>query len=118
MAVGVKLTGPYVPSPLTVTVVVNATVVQLFGPYAVKMMVPSAGAPSVVGLIAGVPGWFAVPVSVAVSVIRLPSTTSGPAVVASAGVTGVTVKHSFTPVSSASGTPVGGVVAWKCADQQ
>src|SRR6266498_4813091 len=115
MAVGVKLTGPYVPSPLTVTVVVNATVVQLFGPYAVKMMVPSAGAPSVVGLIAGVPGWFAVPVSVAVSLIGLPSWTGpAPALVASCGVTGVTVKHSFTPSSVPPGTPVVSEVNTAC----
>ena len=73
-AVGVKLTGPYVPSPLTGTAAeVNATVVQLFGPYAVNVIVPSAGPPAVVGLITGVPGWLAVPDSVAVSLIGLPS---------------------------------------------
>jgi hypothetical protein len=75
-----------------------------------------AAAPAVVGLIAGVPGWFDVPLRAAVSVTGLPSTTSGPAVVGSAGVTGVTVKHSFTPLSFESGTPV--VVEVKCADQQ
>jgi hypothetical protein len=106
-----------VPSPLTATAVeVNATVVQLFGPSRVKVMLQPAGLPAVVGLIAGVPGRFAVPLSAAVSVIGLPSNTSGPAVVANCGVTGVTVKHPLAPLSSASGTPV--VADVKCADQQ
>ena len=75
-AVGVKLTGPYVPSPVMVTEVgPNATVVQLFGPKAVKVIMPPAGLPAVVGLMTGVPGWLAVPVMVAVSLIALPSWT-------------------------------------------
>ena len=50
-------------------------------------MVPPGPTPSV-------PGCFAVPVSVAVSVIGFPSVTSAPAVVVSVGCTGLIVKHS------------------------
>src|SRR5215468_5215915 len=104
--VGVKLTGPYVPSPLTARVVVNATVLQSFGPKAVKVMVPPAGPPAVVGLITGVPGSFAVPVSVAVSLMGLPSRTGpAPALVASVGFTGFTVKHSPDDPSEPGATP-------------
>src|SRR5215468_8246297 len=105
--VGVKLAGPYVLSPLTATGdEVNATVVQLFGPKAVKVMVPPAGPPAVVGLITGVPGLFAVPVSVAVSVIGLPRVTGpAPAMVVSVGVAGFTTKHSVADPSVPLGTP-------------
>ena len=104
--------------PLTVTGEdVKATVVQLFGPYAVKVIVPPAGPPAVVGLIAGVPGLFAVRPRVALSLIALPSTTGpAPACVDSDGVTGAIVKHSLVVSSSASGTPE--VDDVKCADQQ
>src|SRR5262245_56965177 len=120
MASGVKLTGPYVPSPLTGTAcgfepVPVAGVLQSFF-NRVKVIVPPAGAPVVVGLIAGVRGWFDVPLGAAVSGRGWPRTTSGPAVVGNAGVTGVTVKHSFRPLSLESGTPF--VVEAKCADQQ
>jgi len=39
-AVGVNAPEPYAPSPLTVTVLVPATVVQLFGPKTVNVIVP------------------------------------------------------------------------------
>src|SRR2546426_2418024 len=91
----------------------NATVVQSFGPRAVKVIMPPAGLPAVVGLMTGVPGWFAVPVMVAVSLIALPSWTGPEAWVLRFGVTGVTTKHSLVLVglmfgsgSEASGTPV------------
>src|SRR5512133_2137570 len=84
-ASGVKLTGPYVPSPSTVTdcglvPVPVAFVVQSFLS-SVKVIVPPAFAPGVVGSIAGVPGWCDVPLRAAVSVTGLPKTTSSPAVV-------------------------------------
>ena len=72
---GAKLPEPYEPLPVTVTVFVYATVVQLFGPYAVKVMLPPAGPPAVVGLMTGLPGLFAVPPSDAVSLIEPPSCT-------------------------------------------
>ena len=52
-----------------------------------------------------VPGWKAVPMRVAVSVIGLPKITSAPADVVSAGVTGSTSKHSPSELSVASSTP-------------
>ena len=94
----------------------NATVVQLFGPKAVKVIMPPAGLPAVVGLMTGVPGWLAVPVMVAVSLIALPSWTGPLAWVVSVGVTGFTVKHSLARLSDPSGTPF---VMWtKSARQQ
>ncbi len=101
-------------SPVTVTVcgllpVPVAGVVQLFGPKSLNVIVPPAGAPATDGLIAGVPGWFAVPLRVAVSVTGCPRRTGpGPAVVIKVGVTGLTVKHSLglVPLSCASGTLV------------
>src|SRR2546425_9669819 len=104
------------PSPLTVRVSEKAMVVQLFGPKAVKLIVPPAAAPGVVGLMTGVPGSLAVPVNVAVSPIACPSWTGPDACVVSFGVTGVTVKHSVALLSEAFGTPV--VVDVKSPRQQ
>ena len=71
---------------------------------------PPAGPPAVVGLITGVPGLFAVPVSVALSLIVPPSWIGPLACVVSVGVTGLTAKHSGfglpLPASLAFGTPV------------
>src|SRR5215212_267637 len=71
------------------------------------MIVPPAGSPF---------GLVAVPVSVAVSEIGLPSVTSSPALVARFGVTGFTVKHSVVDPSEPGGTPV--VSEVKSARQQ
>src|SRR5688572_9493884 len=78
-------------------------------------MVPPAAAPPVTGLIDGyvvlgppVPGWLAVPVRNALSLIVLPRThgvAEQLASVDSVGVTGATVKHSLVPSSSAGETP-------------
>ena len=79
---------------------------QLFGPYSVKVIVPPAAAPAVpVRLITGSAGCVAVPPSMAESVTGLPRLTSAPAVVARVGVTGLTVKHSFTFESLEPGMP-------------
>src|SRR5438309_2191444 len=97
-----------------------ATVVQLSGPNAVQLIVPPAGPPTVVGLITGLPGWLAVPRSVAVSLIAWPSVTPALACVVSVGCTGVTLKHSVRLVvllgSDEFGTPV--VVEVKLPRQQ
>jgi hypothetical protein len=109
-ALGEKLV-VYCPSPLTFTAVgPKATVVQLLGPYAVKVMVPFARLPAVVGVMTGVPGSLAVPLSVAVSVMvagRLVLAGGVPTIVAdvtSVGVTGRTVKHSVALLSEDFGT--------------
>ena len=94
------------PSPLTVNALeVKATVLQSFGPRSVKVIVPPARAPAVVGLMTGVPGWFAVPERLAVSVTGCPrSTELAPAAVPKVGVTGVTLKHSLVLVEPAAGS--------------
>src|SRR5438309_65239 len=91
----------YVPLPMTVTAAdVVASVVQSSGPYSLKVIVPPAAAPAVpVVLMTGLAGWVAVPLSVAESLTVLPSGTPAPAVVASVGVTGLTVKHSVADES-------------------
>ena len=104
-----KLTGPYEPSPLTLTVcgfvpVPVASVVQVASLYSQNVIVPVASPPSVVGLIEPasalpvgppVPGLCAVPVSVAVSVTGWPKSTGpAPAIVEIVGLTGLTRKHS------------------------
>src|SRR6185436_1971746 len=98
----------YVLFPLTATVGdVYASVVQSSGPYSLKVMVPPAAAPPVpVRLMTGSAGWVAVPPSVAESVTALPRRTSAPAVVASVGVTGFTVKHSDALESLDPGMPL------------
>src|SRR5262249_31996714 len=88
-----------------------ARVLQLSGPKTFQVIEPPAAAPGVIGLITGLPGWFAVPVIVAVSLIELPSVTVPLATcVVSCGVTGFTVKHSVvlvvSPGSAAFGHPV------------
>jgi len=108
---GEKLPDGYDPLPFTFTVAVNATVVQLLGPNAVNVMVPFAGLPAVVGLMTGVPGSLAVPLSVAVSEIvagRFVVFDGVPtidAAVARVGVTGATLKHSAVLLSLEPGTP-------------
>ena len=89
------------PFPLTgvVRVATSGPQLPVAGPNRVNVIVPLAGV-RVAGLGATVSmmlavGFGAVPVSDAVSVTGLPNVTSGPAVVDSAGVTGLTVKHSF-----------------------
>ena len=73
-------------------------------------MVPFAGLPVVVGLITGLPGSLAVPLSEAVSLIvagRFVLFDGVPAIVAdvaSVGVTGVTLKHSLVLVEPAAGS--------------
>ena len=70
------------------------------------MIVPSAGAPAVVGLMTGLPGWFAVLARSAVSVTGFPKSTGpDPAWVTSVGCLGVTLKHSPPVASVAFGTP-------------
>jgi hypothetical protein len=98
----------YVPFPLTATGVdVYARVVQLPGPYSLKVIVPPAAAPAApVRLITGFAGWVAAPLNAAESVTALPSDTPGPAVVANVGVTGVTVKHSVAEESAEVGIPL------------
>ena len=72
-----------------------------------KVMVPPAGAPAApVRLMTGLAGCVAVPDSSAESETALPSVTSGPAVVARAGVTGLTVKHSPALESLEPGIPL------------
>jgi hypothetical protein len=106
----VKLPELYGPSPLTFTVDVKALVLQSFGPKAVKVIEPCATFPAVVGLMTGVPGSLAVPVSVAVSLIvagTLVVPDGVPVIVArveSVGVTGVTLKHSLVLVEPAAGS--------------
>ena len=97
----------YVPLPLTGTAAdVYASVVQLPGPYSLKVMVPDAAAPPVpVRLMTGSAGWVAVPLSAAESVTAVPSVTPGPAVVDKVGVTGVTMKHSVADESLELGIP-------------
>jgi len=74
------------------------------GPYSENVIVPPAAACAVELIEPSpsppVPGWLAVPVSVAVSSIGFPSTTDGVALVLIVGVTGLTVKHSVTVVVS------------------
>ena len=81
----------FAPVPVSTQTAVDVAV----GPYSLNVMVPPAGPPAVVGLMTGVPGWFAVPVRCALSVIDAPGDTvaTGTLVVIS-GVTGLTVKHS------------------------
>ena len=57
-------------------------------------------------MMTGLAGWVAVPPRVAESVTALPSVTSAPAVVASVGVTGLTVKHSVADESLEPGMPL------------
>ncbi len=57
-------------------------------------------------LTTGVPGLLAVPLRFTLSEICPPSTIGGDASVGTAGVTGVTVKHSVAEASLASGMPV------------
>jgi hypothetical protein len=108
--VAVKVPELYGPSPLTFTVDVKALVMQSFGPKAVKVIVPCATFPAVVGLMTGVPGSLAVPPSVAVSLIVAGTFVvfdGVPAIVAwvaSVGVTGVTLKHSLVLVEPAAGS--------------
>src|SRR2546428_8129204 len=75
-----------------------------FGPKSLNVIVPPAGAPSG-PLITGLPGWLAVPFRFARSETGLPSCTSGDASVGMNGITGLTVKHSFSEASVALGTP-------------
>src|SRR3954451_15335518 len=97
-------------------------------------MLPPAAAPGVTGLIdlyrpvsppaPSVPGWVAVPLSVAESLsVSVPSTHGvlpQLADVVSVGVTGATVKHSLVPSSSPALTPAVFDAAFgsKCACQQ
>ena len=84
-------------------------VAQLFGPKRLKVIVPPATPPKVTGCVGSpidpspnppVPGLFAVPVRLAESLIELPSKIGLVlACVESAGVTGVTVKHSVVEMS-------------------
>src|SRR5829696_421054 len=80
--------------------------------YNVKVIFPVASPPSSFGLIdpslpAGppVPGLWAVPFSVAVSVTDLPIVTGSLAWVVSSGVAGLTMKHSVALLSLDAGTP-------------
>ncbi len=116
-AVGVALTGPYVPSPATVAplpVNVRPASSQSSGPFRLHVIEPFAAAPTAELMDLklpssspgpALPGCVAVPDSVAVSVIAVPSVTSADAVVESVGVTGRTSKHSPELESVASGTP-------------
>ena len=79
-----------------------------FGPKSWKVIDPPAGEPTDPPM-TGLPGWLAVPLSVAVSLIGLLSRTVAEAWVTSVGVTGPTVKHSFespTPLCVELGTPL------------
>ena len=80
--------------------------------YNVKVIFPVASPPSTFGLIdpllpvgPPVPGLWAVPVSVAVSVTGLPMSTGPPAWVVIFGVAGLTMKHSLALKSLDAGTP-------------
>src|SRR3954451_10772403 len=79
--------------------------------YRVKLILPVASPPSVFGLIdpslpaPPVPGLWAVPLRVAVSVTGLPRTTGPPAWVGIFGVAGLTRKHSLALKSLDAGTP-------------
>jgi hypothetical protein len=94
------------------------------GPYNRNVMLPPAATPAA-PLMIGLPGCVAVPPSVAVSEIELPTVTAADACVMSVGVTGSTSKHSpvllggpadSVDASVASGTPC--VVASNSAYQQ